>query len=270
MIDIFQAVVLGIVEGLTEFIPVSSTGHMILVGHLMGSHGVQAATFEVFIQLGAILAVVFLYKDRFLGLLSLNKEADGLSGLNGILLLALTTLPALLFGALTHSYIKQHLFNPTTVALGLGIGGIIMLFIEHREKKKLPVPKKGVDLIGWKEALAVGFFQSLALWPGVSRSGATIVGGMILGIERKAAAEYSFLAAVPLMCAAVILDLYKAIPLLSASDILIFLVGFFISFVAALIAIRFFIRLLGQITLIPFAWYRIALAAFILLIVGRQ
>ncbi|MEK7703257.1 MAG: undecaprenyl-diphosphate phosphatase [Nitrospirota bacterium] len=266
MVDIFQAVVLGVVEGVTEFIPVSSTGHMIIVGHLMGLSGEAAASFQVFIQLGAILAVVVLYKERFLSLLSV-KGGEGFSGLYGIRLLALTTLPALFFGLLTHSYIKQHLFSPATVAIGLGMGGAIMILIEGRKKTKLE--KVGIDAIRWKEALAIGFFQCLSLWPGVSRSGSTIIGGMLMGIERKTAAEYSFLAAVPVMFAAVTFDLYKSIHLFSQSDILIFLIGFIVSFIAAMLAIRFFIRLLGQVTFRPFGWYRIIVAAIVLWTIGR-
>lgn len=271
LMDIFQAIILGVVEGLTEFIPVSSTGHLIIAGHFLGLVGEKAATFEVFIQLGAILAVVFLYKDRFLGLISL-KKTDNFSGINGLLLLGLTTLPALVFGALAHSYIKRNLFNMTTVALGLGIGGVIMLLIERQYVRQgaTPTRREGIDHLTFKDALAIGFFQSLALWPGVSRSGATIVGGIILGIDRKTAAEYSFLAAVPLMCAAVIFDLIKSItdtssgPLLSASDAPVFAIGFMVAFLAAMLAIRYFIRLLGQVTLRPFGWYRIAVAVFIL------
>jgi len=265
--DIFQAIILGIVEGLTEFLPVSSTGHLIITGYFLGLSGEKVATFEVFIQLGAILAVVFSYKERFLGLISL-KRTNQFSGMNGLILLSLTTLPALFFGALAHSYIKRHLFNMTTVALGLGLGGVIMLLVERRNAGQtqghVPTPREGIDHLNWRDALAIGFFQSLALWPGVSRSGATIVGGMILGIHRKTAAEYSFLAAVPLMCAAVIFDLIKSGPLLQASDAPIFIVGFVVSFVAAMGAISYFVRLLGQITLSPFGWYRIAIAIFIL------
>ena len=269
--DIFQAIILGVVEGLTEFIPVSSTGHLIIAGHFLGLVGEKAATFEVFIQLGAILAVVFLYKDRFLGLISL-KKTNNFSGINGLLLLGLTTLPALVFGALAHSYIKRNLFNMTTVALGLGIGGVIMLLIERQyaRQRATTVPREGIDHLSFKDALAIGFFQSLALWPGVSRSGATIVGGIILGIHRKTAAEYSFLAAVPLMCAAVIFDLIKSVrdagsgALLSASDAPVFAIGFIVAFFSALLAIRYFIRLLGQVSLRPFGWYRIAVAVFIL------
>ncbi len=274
--DIFQAIILGVVEGLTEFIPVSSTGHLIISGHFLGLTGEKAATFEVFIQLGAILAVVFLYKDRFLGLISLNKT-DNFSGMNGLLLLGLTTMPALFFGALAHSYIKQHLFNMTTVALGLGVGGIIMLLIERKktgQAQGAPHPRDGIDNLNWKDALSIGFFQSLALWPGVSRSGATMVGGMILGINRKTSAEYSFLAAVPLMCAAVIFDLIKSVsdtggaPLLQISDAPVFAIGFIVAFFTAILAIRYFIGLLGQVTLRPFGWYRIAMAVFILWLVN--
>lgn len=269
LMNIFQAIILGVVEGLTEFIPVSSTGHLIIAGHLLGLVGEKAATFEIFIQLGAILAVVFLYKDRFLGLISL-KKTDNFSGINGLLLLGLTTLPGLVFGALAHSYIKQNLFNMTTVALGLGIGGVIMLLVERQYAGQRATPREGIDNLTFKDALAIGFFQCLALWPGVSRSGATIVGGIILGIHRKTAAEYSFLAAVPLMCAAVIFDLIKSVsdtgsgPLLSASDAPVFAIGFIVAFFAAMLAIRYFIRLLGQVSLRPFGWYRIAVAVFIL------
>ncbi len=261
--DIFQAVILGIVEGLTEFLPVSSTGHLIIAGHFLGLVGEKAATFEVFIQLGAILAVVFLYKDRFIGLLSL-KKTNNFSGMNGLILLGLTTLPPLVFGALAHSYIKQHLFNLTTVAIGLGLGGVIMILIERKMRQTYVTLGEGIDNISWKEALAIGFFQCLALWPGVSRSGATIVGGMIMGINRKTAAEYSFLAAVPLMCAAVTFDLIKSAQLLQMSDMPMFIVGFVVAFFSAMGAIRYFIRLLGRITLTPFGWYRVAVSLFIL------
>ncbi len=260
MSDTLKAILLGLVEGLTEFIPVSSTGHLIITGDLLQFKGDVASTFEVFIQLGAILAVVFIYKERFIGLLDFEKKT-GLSGVNGLKLLAITTAPALVFGFLVHGYIKTHLFNPFTVALGLGIGGVIMIVAEHR----LPVPKiNKVDELKPRDALLVGLFQCLAMWPGVSRSGSTIVGGMLVGIERKTAAEYSFLAAVPVMCAATIYDLYKSRAFLSASDIPVFMTGFVVSFISAWFAIKFFIRLLGKCTLKPFGWYRIAIAILIL------
>lgn len=260
MSEWMKAVLLGLVEGLTEFIPVSSTGHLIITGDLLAFKGNATATFEIFIQLGAILAVVFLYKERFIGLLDFKKKT-GLSGMNGLLLLFVTTLPALIVGFFVHSYIKAYLFNPFTVALGLGVGGLIMIVAEH----KLPSPKiKKVDELKIRDALWVGLFQTLAMWPGVSRSGATMVGGMMVGIERKTAAEYSFLAAVPVMCAATIYDLYKSRAFLSASDIPIFSIGFVVSFVSAWFAVKFFIRLLGKYTLKPFGWYRIGMALLIL------
>ena len=264
MIELLQALVLGLVEGITEFLPVSSTGHLIVAGHLIGFEGDKANSFDIFIQLGAILAVVVLYRARFLSLLSFEK-AEGFGGINGIILLGLTTLPALVFGFLAHSYIKKHLFNPTTVALGLAVGGIAILLIE----RALPKPKRfGLDALTWREALAVGFFQCLALWPGVSRSGSTIIGGMAIGIERKTAAEYSFLAAVPVMCAATAYDLLKSLKFLSAADIPLFLVGFVVSFISAWLAVKFFIHLLATHTLKPFGWYRIAVAGVILLVMG--
>lgn len=255
-----KAVLLGLVEGLTEFIPVSSTGHLIVTGDLLQFKGSAASTFEVFIQLGAILAVLLLYKERFYGLLDFKKR-EGLSGMNGLILLGITTTPALIFGFLVHGYIKTYLFNPFTVALGLGVGGVIMIVAES----KLPRPRiKKVDEFKKLDALWVGLFQCLAMWPGVSRSGATIVGGMLVGIERKTAAEYSFLAAVPVMFAATAYDLFKSRAFLSSSDIPIFMIGFVVSFISAWFAIKFFIHLLGKWTLKPFGWYRIAIALLIL------
>src|SRR5262249_40037922 len=178
MIELFHAVVLGIVEGLTEFIPVSSTGHLIIAGHLLGFEGPKAATFEVFIQFGAILAVVLLYKERFIRLCSFEKST-GFIGLKGLLLLGLTTLPALALGAIAHGFIKAYLFTPATVAVGLGIGGVGILITE----RCLPrVRKAGIDSLNWEDALAVGLCQCLALWPGASRSASTILGGMSVGI----------------------------------------------------------------------------------------
>ncbi len=260
MSEWFLAVLLGLVEGLTEFIPVSSTGHLIVAGDLLKFTGDKAATFDVFIQLGAILAVVFIYKEKFLGLLSFEKK-DGFSGMNGIILLALTTAPALVIGFLVHSYIKTYLFNPTTVALGLGLGGVIMIIAE----RKLPTAEETtLDQIQRGDALKVGFFQCLAMWPGVSRSGATIIGGMMIGMHRKIASEYSFLAAVPVMCAATIYDLYKSRSFLSLSDVPFFAIGFVVSFISAWFAVRFFLKLISTHTLEAFGWYRIGIAALIL------
>jgi undecaprenyl-diphosphatase len=255
-----SGLVLGLVEGLTEFIPVSSTGHLILAGHLLGFEGEKASTFEIFIQLGAILAVFFLYKERFLGLFP-SGAGNGFRGGQGLTLLFLTTLPSLVLGVLAHDFIKQYLFNSKTVAVGLGIGGVAILLIERFLPK---VKIRGIDALRWSEALSIGLFQCLALWPGVSRSGATILGGMAVGVERKTAAEYSFIAAVPVMFAAVSYDLYKGLSFLSASDLPLFAVGFAVSFVSAWVTVKTFIRLLGRYTLEPFGWYRIAAALAVL------
>jgi undecaprenyl-diphosphatase len=255
------SVILGLVEGLTEFIPVSSTGHLILAGHLLGFEGARASTFEIFIQFGAILAVVWLYKERFWRLLDFRKSS-GLAGWRGLGLLALTSFPALALGFVGHSFIKERLFNPFTVAVGLSLGGLAILLVERR---RLPASVAGLDEIGWRAALFIGLFQCLALWPGVSRAAATILGGMLLGLERKTAAEYSFLIAVPPIFAAASYDLYKNLPILQPSDALVFAIGFGVAFFSAIVAIRFFLRLLAWRDMSPFGWYRLALAALVLI-----
>jgi undecaprenyl-diphosphatase len=260
VLDVCRSLVLGVVEGVTEFIPVSSTGHLIVVGHLLGFDGAKAATFEIFIQLGAILAVVFLYKERFFSLCDLGQK-EGFRGRKGIMLLGLTTLPALLIGAAAHGFIKARLFNPAAVALGLGIGGVGIVVVEWC----LPqVKKSGIDALTWKDALGIGLFQCFALWPGVSRSASTILGGMSLGIARETAAQYSFLAAVPVMVAATVFDLYKSLPVLHGSDVLTFGIGFAVSFLAAWLAVKGFLHYLGRHTLSAFGWYRMLVALGIL------
>lgn len=261
MMDWWIAVVMGIVEGVTEFLPVSSTGHLILAGHLLGFTGEKASCFDVFIQLGAIFAVVWLYYYRFIGLIpfqGFSKFAQqGFSGMRGITLLAVTTLPALLVGALAHKAIKTYLFGPITVVLALSVGGIAILLVE----KFKPAPNVDeLESITYRQALSVGLFQILAMWPGVSRSAATIVGGMLSGLDRKVSAEYSFLAAVPVMVAATGYDLYKEWQFLSISDISFFAVGFVVSFVSAALAVKTFIGLVQRWSLAPYAWYRIAVA----------
>ena len=260
----FVALILGVVEGVTEFLPVSSTGHLIVAGRLLGVSGPKAATFEIFIQLGAILAIVVIEWRRFTGLLRFDP-ARPFSGPRGLLLLAVTTTPALVTGFLLHPVIKERLFGVGTVAFGLFAGGVGILLVERFLP---PVRIGGVDGISWREALIIGLFQCLALWPGVSRSGATIVGGLLCGLERRAAADYSFLAAVPTMIAAVSYDLIKSRGALEAADAAPFAVGFLVSFVAAWAAVRFFVALLGRTTLRPFAWYRIAIAPAVLAVRG--
>jgi len=259
MESLFSASVLGIVEGLTEFIPVSSSGHLILCGHLLDFSGARAATFEVVIQVGAILAVVALYWQRFLSLLIPRKESP-FSGMRGLYLLLLTTLPAAGLGLLLHGFIKS-LFTPLAVSASLLFGALMIFIIENRiARLKHDMPATSLDHITAKQALGIGCFQCLALWPGFSRSAATIMGGMLLGVHRKTAAEYSFIAAVPIISGAALFDLIKSFSLFTSADIPFFLVGTITAFLSAVLAIRFFIALLGNCTLRPFAWYRILLA----------
>lgn len=262
MDSILTAVLLGIIEGLTEFLPVSSTGHLIVAGHLMDFTGAKAATFEVVIQLGAILAVVVLYWDKFLGLLKTDPD-HAFSGFRGLWMLFLTSLPASIVGLLLHGYIKQYLFGPLTVAWALAFGSIAIFYVEGRRFTQ--TPKIGLDQMTPRLAFGIGCFQCLALWPGFSRSAATILGGMILGAHRKLAAEYSFIAAVPIMIAATGYDLLKSYSLFAAEDIPFMAVGVLVSFVSAWAAVKVFIGLVSRMTFRPFAVYRIIVAAAVIL-----
>ncbi len=253
---------LGAIEGLTEFLPVSSTGHLILAADLCGFDALfgdeQAKTFEIVIQLGAILAVVAAYPHRFRQLLRV-RDGTGFTGWRGLWLLFLTTVPAGIAGLLAHRVIKDVLFQPLTVAMGLALGGMWILAIE---RWPVGVRRRGLDSLGWRDALAVGLFQCLALWPGMSRSSSTIVGGMMLGIERRTAAEYSFFAAVPLLTAACSYELYKNRATLSADHAPWLAIGFVVSFLVAWFAVRGFVRFLGRHTLTAFGWYRVVVATF--------
>lgn len=257
--DYTSSIILGIVEGLTEFLPVSSTGHLIIAGELLGQSGTISDTFEVFIQLGAIIAVLVCYFPRFWGLLfpnKQNKNTQSFSGIRGIGLLILTTIPGATLGLLFHSQIKL-LFSAQSVALALATGGICMLIVE---KLKIKIQYKNIDELNIKASLGIGIFQCLALWPGFSRSASTIMGGMVLGVRREVAAEYSFIAAVPIIVGAAFYDLWKSYDLLTLSHVPYFAVGTLVAFISALFAIRGFINLLAKVGLAPFAWYRIALA----------
>jgi undecaprenyl-diphosphatase len=260
MTDTITAVILGIVEGLTEFLPVSSTGHLIISGHLLGFTGPKAETFEVVIQLGAILAVMVLYWPTFLGLVR-PQQGRKFAGWYGITMLVLTSIPASILGLLTHDAIKEHLFTPATVAWALGVGALAILFVERSTR---PVKYTSLEEMTPGLALGIGCFQCLALWPGFSRSASTIMGGMLLGAGRTMAAEYSFIAAVPIMFAATGLDLFKSWHLLTPDDLMVILIGFAVSFLSAWAAVKTFIHLLKKITLRPFAWYRLLLAPAVL------
>jgi undecaprenyl-diphosphatase len=264
MSDLWIAVVLGIVEGLTEFLPVSSTGHLIVAADLLKFSGERAKTFEVFIQLGAIFAVVLLYWRRFTGLIPSGglrwSEEEGFSGARGLALLALTTFPAVVAGLLAHRTIKEYLFSPVTVACALGIGGVGIILAE----KLKPQPDvERLEGMTYRQALVIGLFQCISLWPGVSRAAATIVGGLFSGLDRKVATEYSFLAAVPIMVAATFYDLHKGWAFLQASDFWPFTIGFVVSFFAAAAAVKTFIAMVQRWSLIPYAWYRILVAPLI-------
>ena len=256
------AVILGIVQGLTEFLPVSSSGHLIITNAFIGEDSARITTFTVVIQFGSILAVVLLYWRRFLGLLlPTNAHPGGFSGLRGLFLLFLTCLPASLLGFFAHKTIKADLFNPTSVALALVVGAVAMLLVERKNHPSHTTVS--IDGITPVMALGIGLCQCLSLWPGFSRSASTIMGGMLLGARRDVAAEYSFIAAVPIMFAATSFDLYKSADLLSAQDVPFFSLGIGVSFVVALLAIKVFVGLVGRISLRPFAWYRLALAPLV-------
>jgi undecaprenyl-diphosphatase len=262
-IDLLAAL-MGVVEGLTEFLPISSTGHLILAGHFSGFDakvGKETAdAFKIIIQLGAILAVVAAYPRRFTGLLQF-RDGKGLSGFRGLSLLAITTIPAGLLAYAAHKTIEEKLFSNVTVAVALAAGAVWILAVEwYRPKVKV----EGVDSLTWKEALGIGFFQCFSLWPGMSRASSTILGGMMLGVERKTATEYSFFAAVPLMVAATVFDFYKKRHLFHADQMQMLVIGFVVSFVVAWLAVKYFIHFLSRHTLVPFGWYRLALAAAVL------
>ena len=253
------ALILGIIEGLTEFLPISSTGHLIIVGDLLGYNDETSKVFKIVIQLAAILAVCWDYRER------LGKVATGLArdaaAQRFVLMLFVGFLPAAVLGLMFHSTIKSLLFNPLTVATALVVGGVIILYLEKRSYH----PRiQSVDAMRWPDALKIGFAQALAMIPGTSRSGATIMGGLVFGLSRKAAAEFSFFLAIPTMFAATAYDLYKNRALLDAGDLPVFAVGFVASFFAAMWAVRGFIRFVSNHTFIPFAWYRIVFGLVVL------
>jgi undecaprenyl-diphosphatase len=256
---LLKAAVLGLVEGATEFIPVSSTGHLIVVSDWLGFRGERAKTFDIFIQLGAILAIVWLYRAR-LGRAVLAARSEPLSRrFLGNLLIAF--LPAAIVGFLTHDWIKARLFNPTVVAIALVLGGILILLIERW------APTSQVNDVGEvppRTALGVGLAQVLSLIPGTSRSGATILGGYALGLSRTAATEFSFFLAIPVMLAATSYDLLKSWSILVPSDVPVFAVGFIVSFVSALIVVRAFLSYVSHHSFRAFAWYRITVGILVL------
>ena len=258
------ALLLGVVEGLTEFLPVSSTGHLILVVDLIGFRGPPGKVFEVVIQLGAIGAVCWEYFGRFArAATGLLHDPDQFRFVRNILL---AFVPTVVIGAFAYSFIKAYLFDPWVVVTTLVLGGIAILLIE----RNLPAPRHhAVEQVPARTALAVGFCQIVSMVPGVSRAGATIMGGLLLGVDRRTATEFSFFLAVPTMLAASVLDLYSNWERMDAANLLVIAIGFAAAFVSALIVVRWLIGFVSRHGFGPFAWYRIAvgvvMAIFLLL-----
>ena len=260
LVLLFKALILGIVEGLTEFLPVSSTGHLILVGDLLDFNSDREKVFMIAIQLGAILAVCWEYRQKITDVvvgIGSDKSAQRF-----VLNLLIAFMPAAILGLLFIDVIKQYLFNPLSVATALVIGGIVILWAERRDHQ---IEVEQVDDMDWKHALKVGCAQCLALIPGTSRSGATIIGGLLFGLSRKAAAEFSFFLAIPIMFAATFYDVYKNRAILEFNDIGMFAVGFIVAFFSALIAVRGLIRFISNHDFTVFAYYRIIFGCIILL-----
>lgn len=268
--EVFVAIILGLVEGLTEFAPVSSTGHMIIVDDMLFKSKdlftkEVANTFKVVIQLGSILAVVIIFKDRFIQLLGLGSRRSKQGQVGQKLKLSqviVGLLPAGVLGLMFDDYIDEHLFTTETVLIGLVAGAVLMIIADLIPKDKKPAVET-VDQISYKQAIIIGLFQCIALWPGFSRSGSTISGGVILGLSHRAAADFTFIMAVPIMCGASLISLMNSWEYITMDALPFFIAGFISAFLFALISIRFFLALINKIRLIPFAIYRIILAAII-------
>ncbi len=251
MENLIEAVVLGIVEGLTEFLPVSSTGHLLLLGHFLGFES-NGKTFEVLVQLGAILAILLVYVRRLLDIaLRLRSDPAARRFVIGVLI---AFLPAAAIGAVLHGFIKAVLFNPFLVCCALIAGGLVLLVVDELE---LEVKHTDATTFPLPMYLKIGFFQCLAMIPGVSRSGSTIVGAMLLGASKRAAAEFSFFLAMPTMAGAFAYDLLKNYKLLSGNDVLLIVVGFVAAFIAALVVVRSFLDFVSRRGFALFAWWRI-------------
>jgi undecaprenyl-diphosphatase len=258
------ALILGIVEGLTEFLPISSTGHLIVAGSLLGYTGERAKVFEIVIQAGAILAVCWEYRARLVAVvagLTTSRDAQRF-----IVNLLLAFLPAAVLGLLFSKIIKRYLFAPVPVALAFIVGAFIILWVERRQRlAPSTVRIDSVDAIRWNDALKIGFAQALALVPGTSRSGATIIGGMLFGLSRPAATEFSFFLAIPTLLAACAYEFVRNRALLSAQDVQGLGIGFVAAFVSAFLCVRWLIRYVSRHDFVPFAWYRIAFGVLIVL-----
>ena len=256
-----KAAIMGVVEGLTEFLPISSTGHLILAASLLDFTGDKVKVFDIAIQTGAIFAVILVYWQR------LRDTAAGLGSdpraRRFTLNVLIAFLPAVLLGLAFGKAIKAHLFNPTVVASAFIVGGLIILWAERRPASAVRIQSVD-DMTPW-DALKVGLVQCLAMVPGTSRSGATIIGGMLLGLSRKAATDFSFFLAIPTLIGAGAYSLFKERALLSAADIPLFAVGLLFSFLSAWLCVRWLLRYIATHDFVPFAWYRIVFGAVVLL-----
>ena len=261
--DLLNAIVLGLVEGLTEFLPISSTGHLIIAGSLLGFVGDRAKVFEIAIQSGAMLAVVWEYRARFGHAIAGIASDPAARRFAANLVIAFV--PAAALGFVLGKHIKALLFHPVPVAIAFIAGALVILWAERRQRARPEsVRVTDVDAMTWRDALKVGLAQAFALIPGTSRSGATIIGGMLFGLSRKVATEFSFFLAVPTLVAAGAYSLWKDRALLSAADLPMFAVGFVVSFVSALLCIRWLIRYVSRHDFLPFVWYRIAFGLVVL------
>ncbi|NOU69507.1 undecaprenyl-diphosphate phosphatase [Paenibacillus sp. LMG 31461] len=260
MHTIFEAIIIGIVEGLTEFLPVSSTGHMILAQSLLNTQNDEVMkTFDFVIQLGAIMAVVIIYWKRILSLFGLvNRKSESKTGkkLNLIHIL-IGIIPAGVIGVLFNDVVDEKLFNTTTVLVGLVLGGILLIIAEKKKEQ----PKTTVlDDLTYRQAFAIGLWQLISIWPGFSRSGSTIAGGMLSGVSRAASADFTFIMAIPIMFGASGVYFLKNYEALSSDDLAFFVVGFLVAFVVALLAVVSFIKFVQKMKLTYFAYYRFAIA----------
>ncbi|MBS4098693.1 MAG: undecaprenyl-diphosphate phosphatase [Sulfuricella sp.] len=256
---LFKALLLGLVEGITEFLPVSSTGHLIVAGDLLDFNDDKGKVFEIVIQLGAILAVCWEFRERlFTVARGLGRDA---AANRFVVNLLVAFMPAAVLGLAFHHAIKAYLFNPITVAIALIVGGLIIFWVERINHQPRVT---SVDDMDWKDALKVGFAQALAMFPGTSRSGATIIGGMIFGLSRQTATEFSFFLAIPTMFAATFYDVFKNRALLSASDLDLFAVGFVVAFISAFWAVKELLRYVAHHNFNAFAWYRVVFGTIVL------
>jgi undecaprenyl-diphosphatase len=261
--NLLTAAILGLVEGLTEFLPVSSTGHLIVAGSLLHYTGDKAKLFEIVIQAGAILAVCWEFRRKFIDVAA--KLFTDRGAQRFVMNLFIAFLPAAILGLAFAKAIKAHLFAPVPVAAAFIVGALVILWVEARQRKHPAVVRiSSVDDMRWPDALKVGLAQAFALIPGTSRSGATIIGGMLFGLSRKAAPEFSFFLAIPTLFAACGYEMVKNRHLLSSADLPAFGVGFAAAFVCAFLCVRWLLRYISRHDFVPFAWYRIAFGAVIL------